>query len=63
MTNQKSVKIPIIPPIKIIGDIILKCAAARLTNSGEPAEIINPIILSAKDTQKPLKSKADKCYR
>ena len=36
-----------IPPIRIIGDIILKCWVAKFTSSGEPAEIINHIILSA----------------
>ena len=43
---------PIIPPIKIIGDIILKWAEAKATSSGEPAEMINPIILSAKKNPK-----------
>ena len=44
-----------IPPIRIIGDIILKCWVAKLISSGEPAEIISPIILSAKKNPKTAK--------
>ena len=42
--------------------MILKCADASATNSGEPAEIISPMILSAKKkpiTEQSAKNKND----
>ena len=43
---------PTIPPISNIGVIIFKCSAANVTSSGEPLEMINFIIGSAKKNMK-----------